>query len=103
MATLLFSSGGRGITVFNNVAMVLLLSMVAMVYYQEGALYYYLARVATVLQYYIGAWTACPPTKSPVNILSQTKCPPNISPQVTFCPSDTLSPIYNVPRFYVHP
>jgi hypothetical protein len=51
VATLLFSSGGCDITVFNNVATVLLLSMVAMVYYQEGALYYYLARVATVLQY----------------------------------------------------
>jgi hypothetical protein len=34
-----------------------------------------------------------PPTKRPVNILSQTKRPPNISPQVTFCPCDILSPI----------
>ncbi len=50
-----------------------------------------------------GAWMECPPTKCPVNILSQTKRPPNISPHVTFCPSDILSPIYNVPRFYVHP
>ncbi len=50
-----------------------------------------------------GAWMERPPTKCPVNILSQTKCPLNILPHVTFCPSDILSPIYNVPRFYVHP
>jgi hypothetical protein len=50
-----------------------------------------------------GAWMERPPTKRPVNILSQTKRPPNISPHVTFCPSDILSPIYNLPRFYVHP
>jgi len=50
-----------------------------------------------------GAWMERPPTKRPVNILSQTKRPLNILPHVTFCPSDILSPIYNVPRFYVHP
>ncbi len=50
-----------------------------------------------------GAWTERPPTKRPMNILSQAKRPLNISPQVTFCPSDILSPIYNVPRFYAHP
>jgi hypothetical protein len=37
---------------------------------------------------WVDALTKRPPTKRPVNILSQTKCPLNILPQVTFCPSD---------------
>jgi hypothetical protein len=50
----------------------------------------------------VGAWTEHPPMERLVNIFSQTKHPLNISPQVPFCPSDILSPIYNDHRFYVY-